>query len=691
MVERQDHHAIGNVLGSFLLQNQAGDKLKDEYGRTTQDQILPLQFEVVTLCKCIGEHTVTPWRTGGKALANPGVSGHVLLIDDMAEIWIPFLDQALPNAEVSSVLAPGFPRFLAGLVRRLRKIRKTGSHITPHSLIGKTEFSDDQDFILFLDLRLIPDGQARDRFYRKLAELGKEWAMDGNPLPWFSTEMDRRDWLMKLNKIIAGDEPHPEPLLAQLLSLLDPTLPIILFSSSHSSDLIAPLTAFGNLIVNFCKPTPAALPELNMADLKQDFLAATGRALRIKMARKKISQRHDALIFPDVSNCSHCEIFIDESGSLSDPKMNISGIAVCGVMENVQAFHMDLHNLLLTGTVRSPGVTSFHQVLGQASTATRPDYFFEKRPAKTAESRVSFWSNVAELAATANDAATRHQVTLFTFCLEFPAGEGTPHWLQTGGLVQEAQLLDIGYTGRMVDLLETIVFDILHVGSRERENTCLTLAVDLATRQAVVDIGELQDAGNRAACLKAGMQERWGVVVEPTDRDGRSCFETMFKSIEDRAPLRLVELALGRRLGGEAGPARLKIVRARGCLMTNWKHHSSVEAFSSEDQMPLPLHYLADFLATAVNSCQHDEQGAFLLGGELPTWFDRGFRILAGDDASDWSILLKDWDSGRRVEAIRRLTDSKGPMPSYVQRKVATWACENLSADELKRLFVTMS
>ncbi len=48
--------------------------------------------------------------------------------------------------------------------------------------------------------------------------------------------------------------PPDETLLPRLLSLLDPTLPIIIFSSTHCTDLISPFRDYGNIITKFRKP-----------------------------------------------------------------------------------------------------------------------------------------------------------------------------------------------------------------------------------------------------------------------------------------------------------------------------------------------------------------------------------------------------------------------------------------------------
>jgi len=212
-----------------------------------------------------------------------------------------------------------------------------------------------EDYVLFLDLRLFlgaGDAGGRD-FYVALARFGSRLLGSGRRLPWLDGS-GRKALLAEMDGLLerggtdaeaptawgagAGGEascedgtarggrgngsasfPPPETLLARLLSLLDPTLPVVLFTSTGRSDLIDPFRDYGNIITAFRKPTMAGMDGQRwvetVGELRAEFREAMERAEDILKARAMVRPKAEA---PPLRNglgdrAAAVEIFIDES------------------------------------------------------------------------------------------------------------------------------------------------------------------------------------------------------------------------------------------------------------------------------------------------------------------------------------------------------------------------------------------
>lgn len=700
--DRQDHHAIGNVMSAYVLQNEAGEEPseKDEDGiKIPQEQKFPLQYEVVTLCRAMANHQVKPWRTGNQPLRDERVTCPLVLIDDMAELWRPFLVQALPNAQISSIPQRKFMGFLQNLPKRLRKM-KSGQRFAARKCVGgfdaeaNTEDPNIEDFILFLDMRLFPDGKERLQFYSDLADLGLQLHREKRLGPWLTTKQELTDWASEMRNIKAGKEKYPEPLLARILSLLDPVLPIVIFSSTHASDLIGPLSPFGNIVTAFRKPTPQSLSELVISDLKLDFKFAMSRALKIVATRQMLRRINKIGEVTPASLCQYCDVFFDESGKIDDERMYISGIGVCGGSE-LGEFHQKLHYAYEAQL--SPGVTRFHQEEPDCNnSAERPTNFIPKRAKGNPPDWTAHWSKISKLAEITEGVAKELGVSLFAFSLEFAPKEESISWLETGEFPQERQLLDIGYSSSMVELIETLVFDLLQAGNRPRGEE-IRLSLDFATRDVFLDAKTLRTATNDDQKLIATLEKSWGVFakIEKRIENGNEVIglTTIPKSIADRTPLRLTEIALGRGAGRRGAKSNLKIPRSRACIMSNWNNR--IETWKSDKSendasAPLPLHYLADFLANAAKN-KNAQAKDFLQNPTVQKWFNEGVWLSPNESDICWQGILSKWEHGERVRALEKLRghgwDALDKAPAFVRNKIGTWSASSLISIELRELF----
>lgn len=229
--------------------------------------------------------------------------------------------------------------------------------------------------VLFLDLRLFHSGQTWEEamFYDALLPLAKCFRVEpgfrqtpheGRRLPWrgFSTSELKAVclWVVsqnaearnapKLLVELGGDRQTPPKdearqqgetpnhiqsltLLPRLLALLDPSLPIVLFSSTGRRDIIETLKPYGNVITDFEKPRmDGTLNDALLNEAGEKFRVAVDKALDLIETRHHLAQMMDA--GPDerltVGNqpIRHIEIYLDESGVVEEDNFRVGGLMV---------------------------------------------------------------------------------------------------------------------------------------------------------------------------------------------------------------------------------------------------------------------------------------------------------------------------------------------------------------------------
>ncbi|MEM6915238.1 MAG: hypothetical protein AAF491_01635, partial [Verrucomicrobiota bacterium] len=187
-----------------------------------------------------------------------------------------------------------------------------------------------EDFVLFLDLRL----GLGDEFQRQLEQVGLELLSSDRKLPWLTDEA-RSAFKSELE---AGGT--DETLLPRLIALLDPTLPVIIFSSTHRRELIEPFRDYGNLVTTFRKPVLTGMTEdwaEAVSDIHASFVNAVEEAVRILRMLGRVSSLRDAIPRRQPSQQAPAgrlvEIYFDESGypvqrGKDPPRFGVGGLYV---------------------------------------------------------------------------------------------------------------------------------------------------------------------------------------------------------------------------------------------------------------------------------------------------------------------------------------------------------------------------
>ena len=309
--DREQHHALSNVLGSFLLSNQVGKGEGHAGEPWVQDYLLELVRALgvdadLEQLRLEEEHQgFQRWLTSEQQEAMAGA----LLIDDMASLWEYFLRGATGftgNARFgdsgrsyrdsfSNCGGRDVEAGIAGLPERLSTFfASRRAHLDAETLAGVPSKLG-EDFVLFLDLRLFRAGSAGQpaelSFYQSLAAFGQQLLDSRRSLPWIDEEAREalRVELRQVGDLPTAGFPPPETILPRLLSLLDPSLPIVIFSSTRRTELIEPFRGFGNLITDFHKPVLTGLAddwEASVREMHASFLDAVGRAGAILRVRR---------------------------------------------------------------------------------------------------------------------------------------------------------------------------------------------------------------------------------------------------------------------------------------------------------------------------------------------------------------------------------------------------------------------
>lgn len=303
---REQHHALSNVLGAFLLSSQVGRGQSHQGEPWSQDYLLAL----VRACGIEVDLEQLPLKNhqGFQRWLNPEQQkaiGSVLLIDDMSGIWEYFLrgatgfagDIAFGNTgrshreSLDCFGGSSFREEIEKLPGRLGAFLESGRRwLRAADLLGGPT-KIDENFVLFLDLRLFAtaDRELAERYNEELRSLGRRiLTAPALSRPWLDAGT-----FSSLEEKLDGVGGHPqETLLPRLISLLDPTLPIVIFSSTHRTELIDPFRDYGNIILDLRKPVLSGMSDWPALvwETYRDFHAAITAASGILATRKFLTK-----------------------------------------------------------------------------------------------------------------------------------------------------------------------------------------------------------------------------------------------------------------------------------------------------------------------------------------------------------------------------------------------------------------
>lgn len=647
--DREQHHALSNVLGALLLLAQVGSRSESGKLVAAHAARFPVQPYLVALARACG---ITPDATRESADSDGGdrppdwwvgrdlnqaIPGAVQF-DDMSELWQWFLQIALgfcgseAEAERFVTTAPGqFQEMAKSLPARLDALIQSGRERIAADDLVPGDLSLKDQFVLFLDLRL---GLGTE-LQRRLEALGKKLLRSGRNLPWL-TDASRA----ALEDELQGGKTG-ETLLPRLLALIDPTLPIVIFSSTHRRELIEPFRDYGNLITTFRKPVLSGMTSPwaeTVRELHGDFVSALEQAARILRARQTFRSFHakalpcDPPALPASEHGWLIEIFIDESEEpteTSPPRSLCAGGVIVVRTLNRQGLpevsdvqllrELVERNCLWGWCVDMPG--DFHR---PSNTQGIRRYY--KKGAKLDFSTGGSGSLLLEEMLGSIREALGGKGVLIPFAAIDRRSRDYPSWMEVPGKVRwhEAEkLLDASLRKLVLHALETLLF----------RSRMLRSALENPATRVAIDLG-IRDYPCRP---NPSLAEAFGIEVR--NHGWRASFQS-----EDGYQITAETLARA----GIPWPYPSGVVRARAVALRDFGNNPNRPA----GFLPKQLHYFADVVA---HLSLHDLDAAKETSGKVRAFFESGWVADFREDPAEAERLEigRAWDQGDRLTAIR--------------------------------------
>lgn len=346
--QREDRHALSNIIGPMLLlpAMSADGRMPTFCAENPQARAFLALLRALGIAPGETPHSSGPPEAeheAGSTEAAPNADQHdetlqAVLVDDMHRLgWSEVLAEALrPTGQL--VRALGEPAELQALARRYFEHDSKPSDGT-QALAADLPL-DSPDLVLFLDLRLFPPARLDEerKFVKELVQYARRIAQPDLPLKWPAIPAEELKLVDSWTESTSSDA-HPGrtaalTLLPRLIALADPFLPIVLFSSTGSRDLLEPLKPYGSIITDFEKPRLWGADPTRVVELAREGMTrALDRARQLLQARRlclalgkeqRVKDRKKP--FCDVK---HLELYIDESGNAG--REEDEGIADDGV------------------------------------------------------------------------------------------------------------------------------------------------------------------------------------------------------------------------------------------------------------------------------------------------------------------------------------------------------------------------
>lgn len=376
-----DHHALANLVGPLLLMGQTGDK--DPHISALQRlmralELIPVDSDSTSLLKP-GQPWVDwndpRWKNLKDDLLQNGDNQNLnfVLLDDMYQLgWGEILCSAL-GANYSAKTEKEMTEIGRTIDNKIHIKATSSAENIKEKLIQLISISSNLRFkfslinkdsleTLFLDLRLFAGKDLSDEisFLKSIHNIAKRFEKGKmeNP-PWKDFSPDE---LSRINDWLNSEQPEREgqeyidalSLLPRIIALLDPTYPIIIFSSTGRRDLIDKFKPYGNIFTIFDKPRfTIDIPKDIASQSRKKFEEVIDSSLNLLSTRIKIQDRIKGvdgapLNFPALlpSEYEYAVIYIDESGSSEAGDMMVLGgiLAIGQDKDHLNKFNNQLLN-----------------------------------------------------------------------------------------------------------------------------------------------------------------------------------------------------------------------------------------------------------------------------------------------------------------------------------------------------------
>lgn len=356
-----DRHAIVNIVGPYRLGAQPGTVSATNVSYAADSEVskhprgdgashgaaMLKLFESVQLLRTTRTAAADPgWALNESRLGSeeatssrPSEPLRILLLDDQWNVgWLEWLCSAF--GEKAQFYVSSSPHWLLETLKgSLEALTKSASSDLRFKLAlwPNDAGGSGSDEILFLDLRLFQgDYQEEVLFFKKLIALYRQF--EGRKKIVFAWPPVGQEELNRLDKWCdnpdrsANQKDHfaALTLLPRLLSLMDFSYPIVIFSSTGQAEIYEHLKPYRNILTSFSKPRFFAGVEEGLAGrARAQLIQVVQTAQRILALRRKCSAIASGSVHTDAMGTNHgtyhAELYIDETGSEDAPALTLAG------------------------------------------------------------------------------------------------------------------------------------------------------------------------------------------------------------------------------------------------------------------------------------------------------------------------------------------------------------------------------
>jgi hypothetical protein len=644
----RDRHAIANLVGPQLLISAMTSRAGVATGKAA-----PCLRALLSLMRVLGlfplnsEKVSGPWIApnswrGSRAVDTQPV---IVLLDDMHDLgWADFVRLALgveaadeKNGAFVASDAPDAKKFGPnGVASLLELITDPGGRLRVGG--GLELCQGRRDAVLFLDLRLFNNRSVEEemRFFEGLLTLARqvESGKTTQELPWTGftgQEIQAIENCIAFRKVENDDYLVALTMLPRLLALVDPMLPIVLFSSTGQRRVAEALRDYRNIITHFDKPRFFAEAGGGIVeDTRDRFERAVSDALDLLRARRVCKGLEVGSVNAGNDLRQHyIEIYIDEADRVDDSTFRVGGLAIiCD--DKKQADQLNT------------GMVSGGLVWGSTEVDPAPLTCLPKQSMPWRDYQTKIFGPVEALLKSSNV----REVMGFSLAVS-----PTFQWGDTTDLTSPS-CLDNLYRSLVLLSLETLLFEALPQRLNQVEPN-FTCSIYVATRNRFEsDADTPSDWDPRS---DTSIARRYGIKIRQSKQN-----QLFFTSVTSDTVYPMVAQVRALMPG-----TNIKVITARGSQLFYGVNNQYPES------LPRPAHLLADLAVRFANNA-----GALSKQPTLRKWLKNGFVATADDQFVSTLEACRRARMGNHVEAIlatykaSRLSANKG---------VAWWAKPRVS------------
>ena len=318
--KENSHHSINNILGPMLLERTLSEDLQKEIRDKSSLQSAFRQcLEWHSMGSKPDETDTNETDNGSKCKLHESLDGaKLVLIDDQAKSWINviygWVYGALPKQqeiktnqwnsvgpEKESIQVSISPNLVIETLESVNKDDKN-QRFRLHFTGEDSQGDDQRNEILLFDLYLFSDStDEEDKYFKKIFTVANSYCEENNSSEDNMLEKLRNDiesisnkFSEKLDLSSLRNEDNKKyylnflTLLPRLIAQIDPSIPIIIFSSTGQRSIIDKFNDYANIITCFEKPRVLGYRSDDAELIRHNFETAIKQAMQFIEVRQRL-------------------------------------------------------------------------------------------------------------------------------------------------------------------------------------------------------------------------------------------------------------------------------------------------------------------------------------------------------------------------------------------------------------------